>query len=39
VEDEERKAGELRQFLSGLMKQKEEIIKKELEKSEQVLEF
>ena len=33
MEEEERKSAELRQFLAGLMKQKEEIIKKELEKS------
>ena len=38
VDDEERKAAELRQFVNGLMKQKEDIIKKELEKSEQLLE-
>lgn len=38
IDDEERKSSELRQFVNGLMKQKEEIIKKELEKSEQLLE-
>ena len=38
VEDEERKSAELRQFINGLMKQKEDIIKKELEKSQQLLE-
>lgn len=33
LQEEERKASELREFLKGLMKQKEEIIKNELEKS------
>ena len=37
--EEERKSYELREFISNLMKQKEDIIKKELEKSETLLTY
>ena len=37
--EEERKSDELREFISNLMKQKEDIIKKELDKSETLLTY
>lgn len=37
LEDEEQKGMELKTFIGSLMKQKEAVIKNELEKSEQVI--